>query len=230
MPPAHSLPLDFGTGLPTVTRLALADLKAPDFDETQDFVDWAEREITITAKCGGDVTDEIRTSGFAKAPRTGRRTHVVQINPHTGAATTLAASARSGDDVAATHMLWALSADGTPNACDLIATIVNTSVGDVGNGAHFAGHSWDRRRMGHLFSVRTLVRTVQYLDAGFSPVEQEHWLAMGVPAPLLAEFFGGFAEGVFEEVLLFDALKSAVDSGELPTVAAVRNNYLAHLP
>ena len=168
--------------LPSVVNKTLRDLSsrpsAGQLRDTADLVAWLEQWLEFTVAC-------CHPPAPAGAPRagvagTGRGfiRHWVKADPHTGSVVALYRTATEQRRVEARHMLWALThAVDERLTCARIEATLSEWVGSAHPGP---GTPWSRSSDRQFRTVRTALRTVQYLDAGFDLFESQRWLAIGV--------------------------------------------------
>lgn len=174
-----------GVRLPVVVVNAADRLGAPrqDWHSTDDLVGWVTTSLGFTMPCSPIDALRSRSAGAVR--------HWVLADPRTEE-TVVAPDptqspkrqASTQEKVDAKHMLWALTHtrdDGPP--CEQAGWALATWVGTVhpGSMAPWAPSSNDRMR-----AVRTMLRTVQYVDAGLDLQANEGWLAIGVHSHVLS--------------------------------------------
>lgn len=174
-------------GLPAVLREALDLLKVPaQVDTAEDLVAWAETGLRLTVQCCPTDVETIGEETLYQTSTKHRQRHRVSIDPHTGTVSTFTGTRREADRVAAGHMLAALASNGEGSgpSCRFIEQSLATRCGSAEQFSSMAWHS-SRRRFMH--AVRTVVRAVQFHDAGLDLQHHGGWIALGV-TPALARF------------------------------------------
>lgn len=153
--------------IPWVTQQALFDLSAPwqHWRTRQDMVAWAETRLRVRVGCVGGA-------------------HRIQVDPHTGRFTDCFRTRAEREKAEAAHMLWTLGhpVPAPPPPC---RTFEPTLATWVGNAQPPNLSRWKPQWHGTMQALRTVVRTVQYLDAGIDLHAERRWLELGVtPATL----------------------------------------------
>lgn len=133
------------------------------------FIDWAENHLGFMLTCGVSVA--------ANKPAHSTVRHWVQVDPHTGE-TTAAPTEREREQADALHFLWAMST-GEALPCSRADAALATWVGPVHPGWIAP---WPTRGGTHetMKAVRTVLRAVEYHDAGFDISRESEWLRAGV--------------------------------------------------
>lgn len=155
--------------LPWVTQQAVFDLSAPwqEWRTRQDLLGWAETRLRFRVACA-------------------RGKHRIQVDPHTGRFTDVFRTTGEREKTEAVHMLWALGHDmpAPPPPCRTFETTLATWVG-YAQPPH--QNLWEPQWHGTMQALRTLVRTVQYLDAGLDLHAHQRWLELGITPATLAD-------------------------------------------
>jgi hypothetical protein len=163
--------------VPVGVSMALSFLGAPvqQMTSTGQMVAWAEDALGFRLTCCGSTTRG-RVTGYAR--------HWVKVDPHTGA-TVPAPTAREAEKTDAVHLLWALSHDAEAPGCLRAGDALATWVGPVHPG-WLAPWPRSAAATSLMREVRTVVRAVEYLDAGLDLHAHQPWLSIGAHPSTIA--------------------------------------------
>lgn len=155
--------------LPWVTQQAVFDLSAPwqQWRTREDMVAWAETRLRFRVRCF-------------------RGKHRIQVDPHTGTFTDVFRTASERARAEANHLLWGMQhpSPAPPPPCRTFETVLATWVGYAQPPSQSL---WKPQWHGTMKALRTVVRTVQYLDAELDLHAHRRWLELGLtPATLTA--------------------------------------------
>lgn len=137
-----------------------------------EMVEWAEEHLGFTFTCGNPAQPPLPGGPKASTTR-----HWVKVNPHTGD-TIPAPTDREREKTEALHFLWAMkTSEVLP--CTRVGTALATWVGPVHPGWIAP---WPKGGSTHYgwTAVRTVLRAIEYHDAGFDLTRESDWLRVGV--------------------------------------------------
>lgn len=140
-----------------------------EFDE---LLAWAEQHLGFTFTCGNPANPPLPGS-----PKPSTTRHWVQVNPHTGD-TISCPTDTEREKADALHFLWAMTtAEELP--CGRVGTALATWVGPVHPGWIAP---WPKGGSTHarVQAVRTVLRAIEYHDAGLDLARESEWLRAGV--------------------------------------------------
>lgn len=170
------------------------------------FVVWAEDNLSVYGQCGGTPEMVDRDKQVVYGRITGGVEHALSIDPHTN---TYRASVATNADATPeqVHFLWAMDVGGfARNGCDLMWHVVNsvfTSASEEMPGCYFTPGQKSRFR-----DVRTIMRTVQYLDAGLDIHEHADLIDVGLRPADAHALVTASAAGRFDRVAIAPCVRA----------------------
>lgn len=185
----------FSEQLPSALTSSLSFLDAPDLSSAGQFVHWAESSLSMSFMCSGkpepDPGSRRRTHKIV-----GARKHTVRVDPHDGSTTSVVKTAAEADKVAASHTMWALLVPGIPNQCMLVPKTLDW----FGDHRELGRRAWSSPQAAkRMYAIRTVMRAVQYLDAGLDLREAHYWLALNLPPRMAADLQAAISNGRLTE-------------------------------